>query len=203
MTGSNRRHPGCKPDTLPTELTEQKIRLLFALSAASHLQESRTEVFFWRSYMWDISETQFLSDCRLSHAPPQRRDSHADARWLTNNKNGGPWENRTPFSAMQTQHNTQYTNSPNKAWAIFHHDRLHFLAYRLYARNHATRLLSVMPPRNTTYSVRPPYCCHSDTHTDKLSHCRDVFSFLFNCVLQHQGHTQSMAGVVGIEPTTE
>ena len=74
---------------------------------------------------------------------------------------------------------------------------------RLYARNHATRLLSVMPPRNTTYSVRPPYCCHSDTHTDKLSHCRDVFSFLFNCVLQHQGHTQSMAGVVGIEPTTE
>ena len=68
---------------------------------------------------------------------------------------------------------------------------------------HATRLLSVMPPRNTTYSVRPPYCCHSDTHTDKLSHCRDVFSFLFNCVLQHQGHTQSMAGVVGIEPTTE
>ena len=72
---------------------------------------------------------------------------------------------------------------------------------RLYARNHATRLLSVMPPRNTTYSVRPPYCCHSDTHTDKLSHCRDVFSFLFNCVLQHQGHTQSMAGEVGIEPT--
>ena len=66
---------------------------------------------------------------------------------------------------------------------------------------HATRLLSVMPPRNTTYSVRPPYCCHSDTHTDKLSHCRDVFSFLFNCVLQHQGHTQSMAGEVGIEPT--
>ena len=95
------------------------------------------------------------------------------------------------------------TNPPNKAWAIFHHDRLHFLAYRLHARNHATRLLSVMPPRNTTYSVRPPYCCHSDTHTDKLSHCRDVFSFLFNCVLQHQGHTQSMAGVVGIEPTTE
>ena len=155
MTGSNRRHPGCKPDTLPTELTEQKIRLLFALSAASHLQESRTEVFFWRSYMWDINETQFLSDCRLSHAPPQRRDSHTDAIWLTNNKNGGPWENRTPFSAMQTQHNTQYTNSPNKAWAIFHHDRLHFLAYRLHARNHATRLLSVMPPRNTTYSVRP------------------------------------------------
>ena len=95
------------------------------------------------------------------------------------------------------------TNPPNMAWAIFHHDRLHFIAYRLYARNHATRLLSVMPPRNTTYSVRPPYCCHSDTHTDKLSHCRDVFSFLFNCVLQHQGHTQSMAGVVGIEPTTE
>ena len=23
VTGSNRRHPGCKPDTLPTELTEQ------------------------------------------------------------------------------------------------------------------------------------------------------------------------------------
>ena len=87
------------------------------------------------------------------------------------------------------------------AWAIFRHDRLHFLTYRLHARNHATRLLSVMPPRNTTYSVRPPYCCHSDTHTDKLSHCRDVFSFLFNCVLQHQGHTQSMAGEVGIEPT--
>ena len=47
------------------------------------------------------------------------------------------------------------TNPPNKAWAIFRHDRLHFLAYRLHARNHATRLLSVMPPRNTTYSVRP------------------------------------------------
>ncbi len=52
VTGSNRRHPGCKPDTLPTELTEQKC---------------------------------------------------------------GPWENRTPFSAMQTQHNTQYTNSPKMA----------------------------------------------------------------------------------------
>ena len=101
---------------------------------------------------------------------------------------------------MQTQRVPISTNPPNKAWAIFHHDRLHFLAYRLYARNHATRLLSVMPPRNTTYSVRPPYCCHSDTHTDKLSHCRDVFSFLFNCVLQHQGHTQSMAGPHGFEP---
>ena len=69
---------------------------------------------------------------------------------------------------------------------------------------HATRLLSVMPPRNTTYSVRPPYCCHSDTHTDKLSHCRDVFCFLFLTVRCNiEGHTQSMAGVVGIEPTTE
>ena len=28
VTGSNRRHPGCKPDTLPTELTEQKNKIV-------------------------------------------------------------------------------------------------------------------------------------------------------------------------------
>ena len=132
MTGSNRRHPGCKPDTLPTELTEQKIRLLFALSAASHLQVSRELKFSFGAV------TQAL---RSPMAYKQQK-----------------WWRMTESNCQSLDANqklSHLTNPPNKAWAIFHHDRLHFLAYRLHARNHATRLLSVMPPRNTTYSVRP------------------------------------------------
>ena len=59
------------------------------------------ELGLLRSYIRYLQETQFFSDCRLSHAPPQRRDSLFNARWLTSNKNGGPGENRTPNFCVQ------------------------------------------------------------------------------------------------------
>lgn len=48
---------------------------------------------------------------------------------------------------------------------------------------------------------------HSDTHTDKLFHCRNVFGALtlayLLCLINIEKVRHNLAGVVGIEPTTE
>ena len=66
-----------------------------------------------------------------------------------------------------------------------------------------TRLLSVMPPRNTTYSVRPHMTgTVIPIRTNPLTAAMFSVSYLtVRCNIE--GRTQSMAGVVGIEPTTE
>ena len=145
-----------------------QIRLLFALSAASHLQLLEVEVFFWRSYSGfaithGLQTTKMVEDDRIELSTLRCKRSVFPLALIPQKKRG------LSFASTLT-----------------------------------TRLFLTIPPRSMVYIPLDLMFSHSDTHTDKLFHCRDVFCFLFLTVRCNiEGHTQSLAGVVGIEPTTE
>ena len=98
-----------------------QIRLLFALFAASHLQGSRTEVFFWRSYS-GFAITHGLQTTKIVD------------------------RGRIELPSLRCKRSIIPSILTAQKWRG--------LSFAMTVC-HATRLLSVMPPRNTTYSVRP------------------------------------------------
>ena len=69
-----------------------------------------------------------------------------------------------------------------------------------------TRLFSIMPPRSMTQTV-PPHISRNNTWTDNPCYCRNVFGALMLtyllCPINIEKVGHNLAGVVGIEPTTE